>query len=154
MSIRRWLLASCAAIVAAAGLVGNPAKGSSEPAIKIEGAWVRESPIGGNSGGGYMRIVNTGKEADRLISAESSVAQSVVLQEMTYVGDNLQTRTLAKGVEIPPGKIVQLQWNSSHLLFQGLKAPFVPFTRVEAALNFEKAGRVPVEFHVRPRIEQ
>ena len=155
MSIRRSLLGFCAAIaVVAAGLVANPAKSSSEPAIKIDGPWVRESPIGGTSGGGYMRISNTGNESDRLLGAESSVAKSIVLQEMTYVDDKLLTRKLPNGIEIPAGKIIQLQWNAYHLLFEGLKAPFAPFTHIEASLNFEKAGRIPVRFHVRPRVEQ
>ena len=155
MSIRRSLLAFGAAIVVfAAGLTGNPAKSSSEPAIKIEGPWVRETPIGGTSGGGYMRIINSGKESDRLLGAESSVAQSIVLQEITYVDQTLRTRTLPNGIEIPPEKIVQLQWNASHLLFEGLKAPFSPYTYIEATLIFEKAGRIPVRFIVRPRVEQ
>jgi periplasmic copper chaperone A len=155
MSIRRSLLTFGAAfVVAAAGLVANPAQSISEPAIKIEFPWVRETPIGGTSGGGYMRIENSGKEADRLLSAESPAAKSIVLQEITYVDDKLLTRTLPKGIEIPPEKIVQLQWNASHLLFEGLKEPFAPYTHIEATLNFEKAGRVPVRFIVRPRVEQ
>jgi periplasmic copper chaperone A len=155
MSIRRSLLSLCAAIAAvAAGLMGNPAKSSSEPVIKVESAWVRETPLGGTSGGGYMRIENTGNESDRLLSAESSAAESIVLQEITYVDDKLRTRSLTKGIEIPPNKVITLQWNSSHLLFAGLKAPFAPHTRIEATLNFEKAGRIPVEFYVRPRVEQ
>lgn len=153
MSIRHSVLSFCGALaIAVASLVGGPAE-SSDGSIKIEGAWVRESPIGGTSGGGYLRIENTGKEADRLLGAESSVAKSIVLQEMSYVGDKLLTRVLPNGIEIPPGKMVQLQWNASHLLFVDLKAPFAPYTNIEASLNFEKAGRVPVLFRVRPRVE-
>jgi copper(I)-binding protein len=143
-----------AAIVVAAGLVGNPAKSSSEPALKIHSAWVRETPLGGTSGGGYMRIENLSNEVDRLLSAESSVSNSIVLQEITYNDEKLLTRSLPKGIEIPANKIITLQWNAFHLFFAGLKAPFAPHTRFEVALNFEKAGRIPVEFYVRPRVEQ
>ena len=155
MSIRRSLFsfyAALAVVAVAAGLGGSPAKSGSDD-IKIDGAWVRESPIGGSSGGGYMRIVNSGQEADRLLSAESTVAKSIILQEMSYVGEKLLTRTLSKGIEVPPGKVVQLQWSASHLLFVDLKEPFSKEQTFEAALHFEKAGRVPVQFRVRPRLE-
>jgi periplasmic copper chaperone A len=152
MSIRRWgMVALSALIVALASFDAGPAK-SSDSSIKVENAWVRESPIGGTSGGGYMKIINSGREADRLISAESSVAKSIVLKQMSYVGDTLVTRTMEKGIEIPPNSTVQFQWQAFHLLFEDLKEPFMIDKDFAAKLNFEKAGPVTIQFYVRPRI--
>ena len=154
MRIRRSLFSFCAAlavVAVAAGLGGSPAKSGSDD-IKVDGAWVRESPIGGSSGGGYMRIMNTGKEADRLLSAQSTVAKSIVLKQMTYVGDTLQTRELPTGIEIAAGESVQMRWEAYHLLFVGLKEPFKRDGAFEALLKFEKAGEMTVRFEVRPRL--
>jgi periplasmic copper chaperone A len=153
MRIRRSLFSIGAALaVVAVGLGAGPAKSGSGD-IKVDSAWVRESPIGGDSGGGYMRIVNTGKEADRLLGAESPVAKSIVLKQMTYVGDTLQTRELPNGIEIGPGQSVLMRWEAYHLLFVGLKEPFKRDGAFEASLNFEKAGQVTVRFEVRPRVQ-
>ena len=153
MRVRRSFFSVYAALalVAAVGFGGGPAK-SGRDDIQVDDAWVRESPLGGNSGGGYMRIVNNGKEADRLLSATSPVAKSIVLKQMSYVGDTLQTRELPKGIEIAAGETVLMRWEAYHLLFVGLKEPFKRDGTFEAVLNFEKAGEVTVKFGVRPRV--
>lgn len=119
--------------------------------IKIYDAWVRESPIGGSSGGGYMKIVNTGSEPDRLIGAQSPVSDKIVLNEMVHVGDRFLMRTVDNGIVIPAGASVRLRLESYLLLFVGLKEPFAPDKNFEVSLNFEKAGRVTVPFEVKPR---
>jgi periplasmic copper chaperone A len=152
MKFKRLLIGSCAAMVM--GMAGGGevlAQHGASEAIKIEHAWVRETPIGGSSGGGYLVIANTGSEADKLISAESSVAKSIELKQVVYVGEALRTRDVSDGIEIPPKSSVQLRWESYYLLFVDLKEPFARFQHVEASLNFEKAGQVKVRFEVRPR---
>jgi len=155
MKIRHSLLVFCAALaVVVAGVWGSPAKSGTFDVgpIRIDDAWVRESPIGAESGGGYMRIVNVGKDADRLLGAESAVSRSVVLKEMSYVGDKLQTRALPDGIEIPPGANIRFRWEAYHLLFVDLKEPFDRDKEYEASLKFEKAGDVTVKFRVKPRV--
>ena len=155
MKVKRSLMVSCVAMALAvvAGVSGAAAQTSDNGAIRIEGAWVRETPIGGNSGGGYMWIVNSGSEPDRLVGAESSAAKSVQLKQVSYVGDVMQTRDLENGIEIPANGEIRLRWDSSYLLFVDLKEPFAPRQTVEASLNFEKAGTVKVQFGVRPRVD-
>ncbi|NTU56146.1 MAG: VWA domain-containing protein, partial [Anaerolineales bacterium] len=41
--------------------------------IKVEGPWARESPPTVTNGAAYMTLVNTGKEADRLVGASGEV---------------------------------------------------------------------------------
>ena len=156
MRIRHTLFSICAALAVFAvdvdgALAGNSAS-SANSDIKVDDAWVRETPLGGSSGGGYVRIMNTGKEADRLIGAQSSAAQSIVLKQTTYVGEALQTRELPGGIEIAPGQSVLMRWEAYHLLFVGLKEPFKRDGEIEALLNFEKAGPITILFKVRPRV--
>lgn len=152
MKFKRLLIGFCAAMMV--GAIGSDevlAQQGASGAIKIEHAWVRETPIGGSSGGGYLVIANTGSEADKLVSAESAVAKSIELRQVVYVDDTFRTRDVSDGIEIPPKSSVQLRWESYHLLFVDLKEPFARHQHVEASLKFERAGPVKVRFEVRPR---
>ena len=148
--IKPWI---AMVLIAVAGANGAVAQTSESGSIRIEGAWVRETPIGGNSGGGYMWIVNSSSEPDRLVAAESSAAESIELKQVSYVGDVMQTRDLQNGIEIPAKGEIRLRWDASYLLFVGLKEPFAPRQTIEASLNFEKAGTIKVQFGVRPRVD-
>ena len=44
-------------------------------ALVIEAPWARATPGGAQVGGGYMKITNTGKEADRLIGGSLPIAR-------------------------------------------------------------------------------
>jgi copper(I)-binding protein len=135
------------------GLGMLPAKSGEFQAgsIKVSDPWVRETPIGGRSGGGYMRITNAGDQADRLVKVESAVANRIEVREVVETGGGVQMRALPNGLEIPPGT-TYLRWESYHLLFADLKEPFKPDQPFEALLHFKKAGAVAVQFHIRPRM--
>lgn len=154
MKFKRSLFLYCVAIAMAVTWIGEVQAQvvSDDGTISIEEAWVRETPIGGNSGGGYMRIRNTSAAPDRLVSATSAVAKSIELRQMTYVGETLQTRGVTGGIEIKPGEMIQFRWEDYHLLFVDLKKPFAREQQFEASLKFEKAGVVKVRFEVRPRV--
>ena len=60
----------------------------------------------------------------------------------------MKMRPVTKGLEIKPGQTIELKPGGYHLMFVGLKSPFEQGQRVKATLDFEKAGRVPVDFTV------
>ncbi|MGB8276655.1 MAG: copper chaperone PCu(A)C [Methylovirgula sp.] len=118
--------------------------------LKIEGAWVRETPPSAKVGAGFLTIVNTTKAPDRLVGASAPAAAAKVELHETIMSDNVaRMRPLVGGLAIPAGATVTLKPGSYHIMFVGLKAPFVKGERIKATLDFEKAGKVSVEFDVR-----
>jgi len=60
----------------------------------------------------------------------------------------MKMRPVASGVEIKPGQTMQFNPGGYHVMFVGLKKPFVQGQQVPALLQFEKAGKVDIRFTV------
>ena len=116
--------------------------------IEIKHPWARATPKGSEVAGGYMKLINTGKEPDRLIGGSVPIAGKFEIHEMSMDGGVMKMRMLPKGIEIKPGQTVELKPGSYHLMFVGLKEPFEKGKRVKGTLQFEKAGKVEVEYAV------
>ncbi|WIJ24908.1 copper chaperone PCu(A)C [Devosia sp. RR2S18] len=99
-------------------------------------------------GGGFLTIENTGAEADRLISASSPAAAEVQLHEMAMDGEVMRMRQLEDGIEIPAGGTVTLEPGGLHIMFMGLREPFVEGEEVPVTLTFEQAGSVEIKLPV------
>ena len=99
-------------------------------------------------GGGFLTLENTGAEADRLVSATSSVAKDTQIHEMSMEGEVMKMRAFADGIAIPAGETVVLSPGGFHLMFMGLNQPFVEGQTVTVTLTFEKAGTVEVPLPV------
>jgi copper(I)-binding protein len=117
--------------------------------LLIETPWVRATPPGAKVGAGYLRVTNTGSEADRLVGGASGMSQGFEVHEMTVNDHIMRMRPLPAGLEIKPGETVELKPGSYHFMFVGLKDSFLPGQKVKATLSFEKAGKVDVAFDVR-----
>ena len=116
--------------------------------LKIGHPWSRATPKGATIGVGYLKITNTGTAPDRLIGGSSDVSSRFELHSMTMDNGVMKMRPVAGGIEIKPGATVELKPEGTHAMFVGLKEPLVQGRRVKAALEFEKAGKVEVEFVV------
>lgn len=116
--------------------------------LKISAAWARATPKGASVGGGYLTITNTGATPDRLVGGSSDVCTHFEVHEMDMDHGVMKMRPVTKGLEIKPGQTVELKPGGYHLMFVGLKSPFEQGQRVKATLDFEKAGKVPVDFTV------
>ena len=116
--------------------------------LTISGAFARATLPNAPVGGGFLTIVNSGSEADRLIAAATPVAGEVQLHEMKMDGDVMKMAQLPDGIEIPAGATVTLAPGGLHLMFMQLKEPLVEGTRVPVTLTFEKAGTVEVEVEI------
>ena len=117
--------------------------------IRIAAPWIRATPAGAQVAGGYMRIENTGKEADRLVGGATGIAGKFEIHEMKMSGNVMQMRELDKGLEVPPGKSVELKPGSYHVMLTDLKQPPKAGDKVGGTLVFEKAGKVEIEYTVR-----
>src|SRR4029079_2837503 len=116
--------------------------------IEIKHPWSRATPKGSEVAGGYMKLINTGKEPDRLIGGSVPIAGKFEIHEMSLEAGVMKMRRLPKGIRIKPGETVEWKPGSYHLMFVGLKEPFEKGKRVKGTLQFEKAGTVEVEYAV------
>jgi periplasmic copper chaperone A len=118
--------------------------------LVIEAPWVRATPGGAKVAGGYAKITNTGREPDRLIGGSFALASEVEVHEMAMADNVMKMRRLADGLEIKPGRSVELKPGGYHLMFMGLSAAPKAGQPVKGTLVFQKAGTVEVEFRVAP----
>lgn len=116
--------------------------------LTLNHPWTRATPPKAKAGGGFVEIVNNGKDADRLVAASSDVAAKVEIHEMAVTDGVMKMRKMEDGVEIPAGETVALQPGGFHIMFMGLNQPFEEGTRIPVVLTFEKAGDVAVELAV------
>jgi copper(I)-binding protein len=114
--------------------------------LKIGHPWARATPKGASIGGGYLKITNSGTAPDRFVGGSSDVSKSLEVHEMSMDNGVMKMRAMDKGVEIAPGQTVEFKPSSYHIMFVGLKKPLEKGQRVKATLDFEKAGKVDVEF--------
>jgi copper(I)-binding protein len=115
--------------------------------LKISTPWIRATPKGAPVGGGYMTITNSGNVSERLIGGTSDVSNRFEIHEMSMENGVMKMRPVG-GIEIMPGQKVELKPGGYHVMFVGLKEPFVQGQHVKATLQFEKAGNVAVDFIV------
>jgi copper(I)-binding protein len=116
--------------------------------LEISQSWARATPPSAPTGGGFLKITNTGTSPDRLISARSPAADIVQIHEMKMDGSIMRMREVEKGLEIPAGGSVTLAPGGYHLMMMGLKGPLKQGSTVPVTLVFEKAGTVEVELTV------
>lgn len=136
--------------VAAFTLIANFASAHEYKAgsLEIKHPWARATPKGATVAGGYLKIINTGSEPDRLIGGSVAAAGKFEVHEMSMDGGVMKMRPLTNGLEIKPGATVELKPGSYHLMFVGVTQPFEQGKRVKGTLQFVKAGTVDVEYAV------
>ncbi|HWD14647.1 DUF1775 domain-containing protein [Pseudochrobactrum sp. sp1633] len=100
--------------------------------------------------GGYIVITNNGKEDDNLIGGTSDAAGKVEIHEMSMKDNVMKMRKLSEPLAIPAGQTVTLAPSGFHIMFMDLAKPFKEGETVNVELEFEKAGKVNLPFHVNP----
>lgn len=145
--MRKMLAISLSACLLAAP---THAKDVETGTLSIKTVWTRATPEGAKVAGGFMTITNTGKTADRLIGGSLPQAGIFQVHEMSVVDGVMKMRELPKGLEIAPGASVELKPGSYHVMFIDLKEPIKQGAPLKGTLQFEKAGKVDVEYAIAP----
>ncbi len=115
--------------------------GSNEPALTIEDAWARPSPLTGGNGAVYMVIRNDGRQADALTGVRTNISQVAELHETKMEGDVMKMRPVAgQRIEIPAKGSVELKPGGLHIMLMGLNQTLEPGKSFELTLQFEKSG--------------
>lgn len=116
--------------------------------LTVTSPWTRATPGGAKIAGGYLKITNNGASADRFVGAKSDTSDRVEIHEMSMSDGVMKMRPLPNGLEIKPGKTIELKSGGYHLMFMDLKQPLKQGDSLQATLQFEKAGSLLVNFTV------
>jgi len=133
-----------------AGCVAPP-EASSPPgpgAAKVQAAevWARAAAAGNSAA--YMILRNGGEAADRLLKAESDVAEAVELHKSTMEGGMMKMAPV-EIIEVPAKGQAKLEPGGLHVMLIGLKRELKAGEKIKLKLQFEKAGMQEIEAEVR-----
>src|SRR5215510_14787226 len=116
--------------------------------IEIGNPWTRATPKGATVAGAYMTLSNKGSAPDRLVSGSAAVAGQFEVHSMVMEQGVAKMRPVEGGLEIKPGETVELKPGAMHVMLMGLKQPLEKGQKVKGTLEFEKAGKVDIEYAV------
>jgi copper(I)-binding protein len=143
------LALACATVIALASWGGNAvAENFASGSIEIANPWTRATPKGASVAGAYMSISNKGGAPDRLVGGSAAVAGKFEVHRMVMDQGVAKMRPVEGGLEIKPGETVELKPGSFHVMLTGLKQPLAKGQKVKGTLQFEKAGKVDIEYTV------
>lgn len=100
--------------------------------------------------GGYLAIVNSGTEPDRLIGIESDLSAKAEVHESAVDANGFGSMDHVMALDIPAGGTVSLEPGGLHVMFLGLSGTLTEGEMHKATLVFERTGRVEVEFMIDP----
>lgn len=113
--------------------------------IVIENAYARTARPGAPTGAVFMVLRNTGATADRLIAAESPVAELVQLHTHTETDGVMRMRQIEGGIDLPPGARHELARGGDHVMLMGVTEALKDGDTLPLTLVFEVAGNVVLE---------
>ena len=116
--------------------------------MQVGNPWTRATPKGSAVAGAYMTISNKGAAPDRLLGGSVAVAGRFEVHSMVMEQGVAKMRPVEGGLEIKPGETVELKPGSFHIMLTDLKQPLEKGQKVKGTLEFEKAGKVDIEFAV------
>ncbi len=115
------------------------------PVIKVMEPFARASMP---NGAVYMHLMNEGDADDRLISAETDVAETVELHETKIDENQVMRMRSIDAVELPAGGSATLEPGGIHVMLMGLKEELATGDTFELTLNFEQSGSQTIQIEV------
>ena len=123
--------------------------GASQAQVQVKDAWARAAVQGQTATGAFMSL--TSIEGARLIGASSPVAGVVEIHEMVMDGNVMKMRAVP-GLDLPPGRSVELKPGGYHVMLLDLKRPLKVGERVPVELRLETRDKrlvtQPIEVEV------
>ena len=139
------IVAGCVAPPAASSPQGS-GQGAGAGKVQAADVWARAAATGNSAA--YMILRNGGEAADRLLKAESDVAEAVELHKSTMDGGMMKMAPV-ENVEVPAKGQAELEPGGLHVMLIGLKRELKPDEKIKLRLQFEKGGTQEVEAVVR-----
>ncbi|WP_201861490.1 copper chaperone PCu(A)C [Microvirga soli] len=116
--------------------------------IVIEVPWSREAPGGVKRAVGYMRITNTGQQADRLLGGTAAETGRLEIHQSVTSDGFTRMQAVAEGLVIDPGETVELKPGAVHAMLVDLHRGPKAGEIIKGTLVFEKAGIVEIEYQI------
>ena len=120
--------------------------------VQVKDAWARPAVQGQSATGAFMSL--TSADGARLVGVSSSVAGVVEIHEMVMDGNVMKMRAVP-GIDLPPGRSVELKPGGYHVMLMDLKRPLKLGERVLVELRLETRDKrlltQPVEVEVMAR---
>lgn len=163
------LFGMIALVILLLALVGCASNAPQEPQITIEEPWARaaaaismegEGQMGGEMEGGmemqggggtsaaYMLIKNAGQESDRLLEAQTDVA-NVVETHISEERDGVMVMSRVNGIDVPGQGETELRPGGLHIMLIDLTQDLNPGDTINLTLVFEKSGPIQLSVPVR-----
>ena len=96
----------------------------------------------------YATLVNPGKVPDALVGAASDAAAAVEIHESYQESGMMMMRPVEK-IEVPAGKKVEMKPGGHHIMLLNPKRDLKAGTVVGLTLQFQNAGKIPVNAGIR-----
>lgn len=145
----RPLLSTLAAIVALCPLTSALAHDFKAGDLHIDHPWARATAPQQPNGAAYFTVANEGA-ADRLLEAQSPVADRVELHTHDVDSAGVMRMRQVEAIDLPAGETTALEPGGLHVMLIGLEDHLVEGEAFPLTLVFERAGAVEVEVAVEP----
>lgn len=120
-----------------------PAAETAHSTIQVSTAWSRELPPTAAVGAAFLSVENHSDQPDRLISANSSIADITELHAHIHEGDVMRM-VKVETIEVPAHGKLTLEPGGYHVMLIDLKKPLVAGEQLPLTLQFEHGGQVDV----------
>ena len=119
--------------------------------VSVKDPWVRATVPAQKATGAFMEL--SAAQGARLVEARSPVAGVVEIHEMAMVANVMKMRAI-KGLDLPPGKAVELKPGGYHVMLMDLKGQIkdgdtVPITLVVEGRD-KKRSTIELKAAARP----
>lgn len=121
---------------------------SQQTHIRVITAWSRELPPNAPVGAAFMQIENHSDQADRLIRAESSIAQITELHAHIHEGDVMRM-VKVDTIDVPAHGQLTLEPGGYHVMLIDLKKPLLAGETLPLTLQFEHAGPMNITVNIK-----
>jgi copper(I)-binding protein len=132
-------------------LSAGPALAKAPSAVTVSRPWIAAPPSGAPTAAGYAVIKNVGRTPDTFLGAMTPAAEKFQLHTMSMTGGVMRMRPVTEGVVLAPGQTLTLAPGGGyHFMVVGPKHPLKVGDKIQAVLNFAKAGAIKTTFVVQP----
>jgi hypothetical protein len=126
-------------------LATAPSEAESGPEIVITDPFARASIP---NGAVFMTLTNEGGQDDRLLSADTAVAETVELHESKMDENGVMRMSPIPNVPIPAGDSATLEPGGKHIMLLGLKETLAAGDTFSLTLNFETSPSQTIDVAV------